>query len=34
LRFLRRCIALVLPIPVLWQVWTGESSYPQEIEGW
>jgi hypothetical protein len=34
LRFLRRCIALAQPIPPLWEVWTGENSYPQEIEGW
>jgi len=34
LRFLRRCIALALPIPLLWEVWTGENSYHQEIEGW
>ena len=34
LRFLRRCIALAMPIPYLWEVWTGEASYLQEIEGW
>jgi hypothetical protein len=34
LRFLRRCIALHLPIPFLWQIWTGENSRLQEIEGW
>jgi len=34
LRFLRRCTAMARPIPYLWEVWNGEASYLEEIEGW
>jgi hypothetical protein len=31
---LRRCSALALPIPCLWEIWTDENSDLPEIEGW
>jgi hypothetical protein len=34
LRFLRRCTALALPIPLLWEAWTGEAASAPQIEGW